>query len=172
MSLNAREILDSITEYHQIPLRIGSHCESNTFYRIENLTSGDIELCAKQLAEQILDVVSPSIPDVMLNLPGNYTGLAHELAKTMSELVFQPIEAISLTTSNYPEVREKLRNKNIIFVNDIVTTARTCLAYHSKITMDDASILGWATLIDRTLGPGPVPVISVMKGEAVVLLQD
>jgi len=171
MSLNAKEILDSITERREIPVRIGSHCESNIYYRIEDLSGGDIELCAKQLAEQILDVVSPAVPDVMLNLPGGYTGLAQELAKSMSELAFQEIVAVSLTKNNYSEIKEKIKNKNVILVNDVITTARTCLAYHAQITMDNAGILGWATLIDRTFGPGPVPVISIMKGEAVVLLQ-
>lgn len=172
MSPNTKEILDSITEHHQIPLRIGSHCESNIYYRIENLSVGDIELCARQLAEQVLDVASPAIPDILINLPGSYTGLAQELGKAMSELAFQPVEVISLTKNNYLDTKKKFKDKNVILVNDVITTARTCLAYHTQITMDAAHVLGWATLIDRTFGPGPVPVISAMKGEAVMLLQD
>ena len=172
MPSDIKEILDSITEHHPIPIRIGSNCESNIYYRIENLSAGDIELCAKQLAEQVLDVASPAVPDILLNLPGSYTGLAGELGKVMSELIFQPIEVVSLTKNNYLKAKEKLKGKNVILVNDVITTARTCLAYHTQITMDEAHVLGWATLIDRTFGSGPVPVISVIKGEEVILLQD
>jgi pyrimidine operon attenuation protein/uracil phosphoribosyltransferase len=107
-----------------------------------------------------------------VSLHGSYTGLAQELGKKLSELVYQQLEVINLDPKNYPKNKEKLKDKNAILVNDVITTARTCLAYHSQITVDKARVLGWVTLVDRTFGPGPVPVISAIKGEPVRIMES
>jgi orotate phosphoribosyltransferase len=65
-----------------------------------------------------------------------------------------------------------LRDMNVVLVNDVITTARTCLEAHTKATMMGARVMCWAAIIDRTFGPGPVPVVAGITGEPVRLLEE
>ncbi len=170
--MSSSDIIKSITEYHHTPIRIGSRCESNTYYRVENLPESDVEICAEELSENILNIISPVTPDIIISLPGDYIGLASIIAKKLSDLTFQQVKHMKITPDDCFEKKDELKDKNIILVDDVITTATTCLAYHTQIFMGGASIVAWATLIDRTFGPGPVPIVSLAKGEEVRLLQD
>jgi len=55
-------------------------------------------------------------------------------------------------------------------LTDVITTARSSLEAHTKATLRGVPVLCWATLIDRTFGPGPVPVVSALTGAPVRLL--
>lgn len=167
-----RDIFQSITEYHSVPLRIGSRCEAHTYYRIEDLGSADIELCAEYIAGRVDRVCSPAMPDLLINLPGGYTGLADELAKALSTNGHDPIPVLQLEELYLSGGKNQLKDKNVILVNDVITTARSCLEAHTKATMFGATILCWTALVDRTFGPGPVSVIAAFTGEPVMLLED
>ena len=65
---------------------------------------------------------------------------------------------------------EKYKGCNTVLVTDVITTARSSLEAHTKATLRGIPVLAWATLIDRTFGPGPVPVVSAFTGAPVRLL--
>ena len=172
MENDIRDIFNRITERFDVPVRIGSRCETNTYYRIEDLSSKDIELCAEFLAERIENVCSPNLPEILITLPGSYTGLTEELAKRLSvessPLPMIDLEDVHLENGNAGIVK----NKRIMLINDVITTARSCLEAHTKVTIAHASVLCWVALVDRTFGPGPVPVISAFTGDPVLLLEE
>ena len=171
MQKDIKEIFERITEHHSIPLRIGSRCESHTYYRIEDLGSDDIEQCADYIAERIYKVCQEQSPDLLISLPGSYTGIGLELAKALST-TGENLPLIQLEKLNINLKKTELKGKKVILVNDVITTARSCLEAHTKVTMGGASILSWVALIDRTFGPGPVPVIAAFTGEPVILLEE
>ena len=35
-----------------------------------------------------------------------------------------------------------------------------------------STVLCWASLVDRTFGPGPVPVVAAFTGEPVTMLEE
>ena len=166
-----REIFERITERYSVPIRVGSRCEANVFYRVDRLTPDDLEICGHYLAERLLKVLEPNVPQKLVNLPGGYTGLADLLAKHLGELLAEEIEVIPFSKLD-PENGKSaaVRGANVILVNDVITTARSCLEAHTKTTMIGSTVLCWVALIDRTFGPGPVPVVTAFTGEPVRLL--
>jgi len=63
-----------------------------------------------------------------------------------------------------------LRNKTAILISDVITTAKSSLEAHSQATLRGIKIAAWIALIDRTFGPGPVPVIAAYTGAPVSVL--
>lgn len=170
MPTEAKQIFDKITETYQVPIKIGSRCISRVFYRVEYLTEKDISTLAQLIAERIEKVCSPQEADYLISLPGNFTSLGNHLAVALSGRE-TPLEVIPFADiSNKQATREKVKNKNVILVNDVITTARSCLEAHSQTTLARASVLCWAALVDRTFGPGPVAVVAGLTGEPVTLV--
>jgi orotate phosphoribosyltransferase-like protein len=166
------EIFEKIADSYQEPLRLSSRCEANVYYRVEDLSESDIELCAEYLADRILKVCYPELPEILINLHGNFTGLADKLAQTLAPFG-ESLEVISLEKVEAGNgVRNLLKGRPVVLVNDVITTARSCLEAHSRTTMMGASVLCWTALIDRTFGPGPVPVVAAFTGKPVTLLDD
>ena len=79
-----RVIMDAITERYDLPIRVGSRCEAQVFYRVEDLSSDDVEECARYIAERVVKVCAPNLPQILLNLPGSYTGLAEALSRELA----------------------------------------------------------------------------------------
>lgn len=167
------KILERITEVYETPVPIGGRCESNVYYRVEDLTDSDLNACAEYVAHRLKEVLAPQTPHVFLKLPGGYTYFAERLCAMYAE--FNP-KLGEIPLEQYLESKlsnghaEKYRGKNAILVTDVITTARSSLEAHTKATLRGIRILGWATLIDRTFGPGPVPVISTFTGAPVRVL--
>jgi orotate phosphoribosyltransferase len=165
-----REIIEGITEYYEHPIRVGSRCEANVFYRIEDLSEEDLEVIAEVIAERIVNVCSPYMPQALISMPGSYAGLARVLSRRLGD---EPLEVVNVEQLTAGKERANwLKGMNVVLVNDVITTARTCIEAHTKATMLGASILCWAAIIDRTFGPGPVPVVAGITGEPVRLLED
>ena len=163
-----RDIFEGVTERYMVPVRIGSRCEANVFYRVEDLSSKDVETCARYIADRIVNVCSPQLPQVIINLPGSFTGLAQTLATELAP-PGETLEVIQLDDlTNSPR---SLKGSQVLLVNEVITTARSCLEAHTRVTMLGATIPCWAALIDRTFGPGPVPVVASFTGEPVTLIE-
>ena len=167
-----REIFEKITERYENPIPIGTRCESNIFYRVEDLTDDDLNLCAMAVGARIHDVTSPTRPELFLKLPGGYTFFGERLAAIYSEywakreIPFEQMVDQTLVSSMW----EKYKGKHAVLITDVITTARSSLELHTKATLKGIRVMCWATLIDRTLGPGPVPVVSSLTGEPVRVL--
>lgn len=167
------EIFEKVTETYEVPVPIGGRCESNVYYRVEYLTDSDLYLCAEYVANRIHNLLSPQAPNVFLKLPGGYTFFAERLSAVYSELFPETGE---VPVEQYLESKlsnghgEKYRGKNAILVTDVITTARSSLEAHTKATLRGIPVMCWATLIDRTFGPGPVPVVSAFTGAPVRVL--
>lgn len=167
------EIFASITETFEDPVSIGSRCESNTYYRTEDLSDKQLEKCAEYVAERIQNSIYPQDPAVFLKLPGGYSFFAERLCAMYSEITSTNAE---VPVEQYLESKlsngqgERYCGKPAILVTDVITTARSSLEAHTKATLRGISVLCWATLIDRTFGPGPVSVISAFTGEPVRVL--
>lgn len=169
-----REIFERITEHHSMPLRIGSRCESNVYYCVEDLRWDDLEQCAEYITDRIDNVCSPSRPTYLIDLHGGVTGLAAILAEKMNA------DGGSVKVVRYEDLEEGsqeetadlnfLKGQDIVLVNEVITTARSCLEAHSRITLMGGTVLAWAALIDRTFGPGPVPVVAAFTGAPVRLI--
>lgn len=164
------EAFERITEQYDVPVPIGGRCESNTYYRVEYLSDRDLNNCAEYVAERLVDMLAPQKIHVFLKLPGGYTFFAERLAALYSEVNPSAGEVI---LEPYVEAKinnglgDKYRGKNAILVTDVITTARSSLEAHTKATLRGIHIACWATLIDRTFGPGPVPVVSAFTGASV-----
>lgn len=166
------DLFGRITERFDEPVPIGSRCESNVYYRVEDLTDDDLNLCAQYVAERIYNVASPNTLQLFLKLPGGYSFFAERLCAVYSELnrgQEVPLEQY-LESKIFNGYGEKYRGKNCVLVTDVITTARSSLDAHTKATLRGIPVLCWATLIDRTFGPGPVPVVSAFTGAPVRLL--
>lgn len=167
------DIFRRITEQFDEPVRIGGRCESNTYYQTEDLTDEDLDACAEYVAHRIENVISPQEPALFLKLPGGYSFFAERLSAYYSEIIMGGIE---IPLEQYLESKmsngfgTKYKGANAIMVTDVITTARSSLEAHSKATLRGVPVLCWATLIDRTFGPGPVPVVSAYTGAPVRLL--
>jgi hypothetical protein len=167
------EIFAGITQDFENPVPIGSRCESNTYYRTEDLSERELEKCAEYVAERIYNVIHPQEPAVFLKLPGGYSFFAERLCAIYSELYGKGEE---IPVEQYLESKlsngqgERYFGKPAILVTDVITTARSSLEAHTKATLRGIPILCWATLIDRTFGPGPVSVISAFTGVPVRVL--
>lgn len=176
MSIDADDIstiFERVTETYDEPVAIGGRCESNTYYRVEDLTDSDLDSCAEYVAHRIRNVMAPATPSLFLKLPGGYSFFAERLCAIYAELYNRGEE---LPLEQYLERKlwnghgEKYRGKNAILVTDVITTARSSLEAHTKATLKGIQVQAWATLIDRTFGPGPVPVVSAFTGAPVRLL--
>lgn len=167
------EIFERVTEHYADPVPIGGRCESKVYYRVEDLTETDLNACAEYVAERIRNVVSPQYPQLFLKLPGGYTFFAERLCAVCSELL---PGGKDIPLEQYLESKlsnghaEKYKGYNTVLVTDVITTARSSLEAHTKATLRGIPVLCWATLIDRTFGPGPVPVVSSFTGAPVRLL--
>lgn len=165
------EIFERISERYEVPVPIGGRCESNIYYRTEYLSEEDLNTCAEYVAERLISL-APQTPHVFLKLQGGFTFFAERLAAIYTELN-PSVEEVAVEP--YKEARlmnglgERYRGKNAILVTDVITTARSSLEAHTKSTIRGISVLCWATLIDRTFGPGPVPVVSAYTGAPVRL---
>ena len=164
------EIFDRITEVYDDPIAIGSRCQSNIFYRVEDLCSNDIAIIASWIAQRIRNVCHPIQPDLLVSLAGSNTELpfhlAIQLAPPNEELEVIPYQKVFAGNG----IRSKMKNSNIVLVNDVITTARSCLEAHSRTVLMGSTVLCWAALVDRTFGPGPVPVVAALGGRPVTLL--
>lgn len=164
------EIFERVTQRYDRPVPIGTRCESHTFYQTEDLTDEDLNACAEYVAYRIDNVISPARPSVFLKLPGGYSFFAERLSAVYTELI-TPGEEIPV--EQYLESKlsngfgTKYRGTSAVLVTDVITTARSSLEAHTKATLRGIPVLCWATLIDRTFGPGPVPVVSAFTGDAV-----
>ena len=164
------DIFERITETYENPVPIGARCESNVYYRTEYLTEADLNLCAEYVAHRIRNVISPNTPELFLKLPGGYSFFAERLCAMYTELYPRAGE---IPLEQYVESKisnglgEKYRGKSAILVTDVITTARSSLEAHTKATLRGIKVLCWATLIDRTFGPGPVSVVSAFTGAPV-----
>lgn len=171
MENRIREIFANITEYYDVPLRLSSRCEASVYYRVEDLSVDDIEYCAKYLGDRVVKVCQPTIPEILVSLRGNFTGLAATLSRELAP----PGETLEVITLEQVEAGNgagsKLRNRPVMLVNDVITTARSCLEAHTKTTLLGGQVLCWAALIDRTFGPGPVPVVAAFTGAPINLLE-
>ncbi len=167
------EIFETITERYEMPVPIGGRCESHVYYRVEYLSEAHLNTCAEYVAQRIRNILSPQVPHVFLKLPGGYTFFAERLSTMYSELF---PKAGEIPVEQYLESKlsnghgEKYKGKNAILVTDVITTARSSLEAHTKATLRGIPVLAWATLIDRTFGPGPVPVVSAFTGAPVRVL--
>ena len=166
------EIFEHITESFQEPVPIGGRCESTVYYRVEDLTEDHLNACAEYVARRIRNVVAPQKPELFLKLPGGYTFFAERLCAVYAEL----FGGKEIPLEQYLESKlsnghgEKYKGYHTILVTDVITTARSSLEAHTKATLRGIPVLCWATLIDRTFGPGPVPVVSGFTGAPVRLL--
>lgn len=167
-----RELIESITERYDMPIRVGSRCEADTFYRVDDIPKNELEAIAEYIAERILKVCYPHVPDYFIQLEGNYTGIAEIIAEKIST-TDKNVEVITYDQM-YPgsDFSAKLRSSKVILTSDVITTARSAVEAHTKATMMGASVLCWASIIDRTFGPGPVPVVASFTGEPVTLLRE
>ncbi len=170
-------IFKKIAEHYDTPIRIGSQCEANVFYRIEDLTVGDLNDITSYLCERTSEVCEPDCPDLVVHLPSCVTDLPNLIASNIVGDA-KPLEIINseriasaggLTQST---LSQRIKGAKVIIVNDVITTARSCLELHTRLTIQGATVLGWVALIDRTFGPGPVPVIAAHTGEPVRLLES
>ncbi|MBX7145620.1 MAG: hypothetical protein K1X79_14305 [Oligoflexia bacterium] len=165
------EIFERISETYEQPVPIGGRCESTVYYRVEALSESDLDQCAEYVAYRIKNVVAPQSPQLFLKLPGGYSFFAERLAAFYSELVGKEIPLEQYLESKISNgLGTKYRGHNAILVTDVITTARSSLEAHTKATLRGIPVLCWATLIDRTFGPGPVPVVSAYTGAPVRLL--
>lgn len=167
------ELFQPVTEVYQDPVPIGGRCESNVYYRVEDLNEEELNLCAEYVARRIRNVGAPQEPELFLKLPGGYTFFAERLCAVYSEMYARGRE---IPLEQYLESKlsnghgEKYKGKNAVLVTDVITTARSSLEAHTKATLRGIQVLCWATLIDRTFGPGPVPVVSALTGAPVRML--
>lgn len=165
------EIFERISEQFEQPVPIGGRCESRIYYRVEALSEEELDACAEYVAYRIKNVVAPSTPQLFLKLPGGYSFFAERLAAFYSELVGKEIPLEQYLESKISNgFGSKYKGHNAILVTDVITTARSSLEAHTKATLRGIPVLCWATLIDRTFGPGPVPVVSAHTGAPVRLL--
>jgi len=167
------DIFANITEEYEEPVPIGGRCESRIFYRVEDLSDADLNTCAEYVADRIKNVVAPGKPQLFLKLPGGYSFFAERLCAVYSELYNAGKE---IPLEQYLESKlsnghgEKYKGYQTILVTDVITTARSSLEAHTRATLRGIPVLCWATLIDRTFGPGPVPVVSAFTGASVRVL--
>ena len=168
-----QEIFARITEEYENPVPIGGRCESHIFYRASALSDHELDLCANFVADRILKVIHPLFPQVLLKLPGGFTFFAERLSAVLSE---ESRDGKEIPLEQYFESKfsngyaEKFKNRHAILVTDVITTARSSLEAHTRATLKGVKVLCWAALIDRTFGPGPVPVVSSFVGAPVRLL--
>lgn len=162
-----KNIFEKVTERFESPIKLSRNCEANTFYRVEDLTDDDVSDCGEFLATRVLDTGNP---DILLEMPGSALNLANVLAEYLRQEYLLP-KVISLDEFNsLSSPSSVVKGKNVIIINDVITTGRSCLEAHSKLSLNGANVLCWVALVDRTFGPGPVPVVATLTGDPVRLL--
>ena len=169
------EIFAKIAEKFNEPIPIGGRCESSVYYRTEELTEEDLNMCAEYVVDRILKVTAPQYPTVFLKLPGGYSFFAERLYSIYKEWAphFEDLSFEHYTEKDISNgLGDRFRGKNTVLVTDVITTAKSSLEAHTKATLRGIPIQCWATLIDRTFGPGPVPVISAFTGAPVRVLTN
>ncbi len=167
-----QELFEKITERFEVPVKLSRNCESTTFYRVEYLSEQDVAYCANYLAGRLLDCTSPLEPEILLEMPGSTSNLAQAIATSLTENHLPEPMILSLEEFNKGNGKaSQVKGKNAVIINDVITTGRSCLEAHSKLSLSGAHILAWAALIDRTFGPGPVPVVASLTGDPVNLLE-
>ena len=165
-----RDLFEKVTEHFEVPIKLSKNCEANTFYRVEYLSGEDIAYCSKYLAGRIIESGSPLEPEILLEMPGSSTNLAEALTSALTEEMITP-KVVTLEEFNTGNGKaSQVKGKNVVIVNDVITTGRSCLEAHSKLVLNGANVICWVALIDRTFGPGPVPVVATLTGEPVRLL--
>lgn len=165
-----REIFSNITETYVEPIKLGSNCESNIYYRVEDLRVKDLALCASYLKERILDNCASTRPEILVSMKTNFTELADKLAEELA-LDGKALEVVDLEKVEQGNgVRNVLRGKSVVLINDVITTGKTCLEAHNNTTLMGGIVHCWAALIDRTFGPGPVPVAACFTGSPITLV--
>ena len=172
MEQEIKELIDSVTEHYDVPVRVGSRCEASTFYRVEDLAKKELEVIAASLAARILPVCHPHYPAYFLPFAGTYTGIAEIIAEKISppDHLMEVISYEDLYGD--PTIGEKLRSNKVALISDVITTARSAVEAHTKATIIGGSVLCWVSIIDRTFGPGPVPVVTSFTGDPVTLLRE
>ena len=172
MEQRIKQIFEGITEHFSIPMRLSSRCETEVYYHVENLSQEDLQLCAAYIGERVRNVCHPNMPTILISLSGSYTDLAETLSIELGQSD-KPLEIVALQDLDAGNgVVSRLKHSRSVLVNDVITTARSCLKAHTRITMLGSTVLCWAALIDRTFGPGPVPVVAAYTGAAVRLLEE
>jgi len=172
MEREIKQIFERISERFEIALRLSNHCETSVYYHVENLSGEELQLCASYIAERVRNVCHPLLPTILVSLSGSYTELPLMLSQELAE-GGEPLEVMTLNQLDAGNGHlSRLKNSRTVLVNDVITTARSCLKTHSRITMLGSTVLCWAALVDRTFGPGPVPVVAAFTGEPVTLLQQ
>ena len=162
------EIFAKITEEYEQPVPIGGRCESSIYYRTEDLTEEDLNSCAEYVAYRIKNVVAPSKPKLFLKLPGGYSFFAERLCAVYAEVIGDEVPLEQYLESKISNGHgTKYHGYNTVLVTDVITTARSTLEAHTKATLRGIPVLCWATLVDRTFGPGPVSVVSAFTGAPV-----
>lgn len=165
------DIFQRIEERFEQPVPIGGRCESTVYYRVEALTEEELDICAEYVAYRIKNVIAPQKPQLFLKLPGGFSFFAERLSAFYSELLGREIPLEQYLESKISNGHgTKYKGYNTILITDVITTARSSLEAHTKATLRGIPVLCWATLIDRTFGPGPVPVVSAHTGVPVRLL--
>ncbi|MCB9030669.1 MAG: hypothetical protein H6619_06415 [Deltaproteobacteria bacterium] len=170
---DVNEIFARITEEFDETVRIGSRCESHVYYRVEDLSEDELNTCARYVADRILEVCAPVFPELILKLPGGYSFFAERLSAVFSELnpAGKEVQLEQYLESKFSNgYGDRFRSVPTILVTDVITTARSSLEAHTKATLKGINIMCWAALIDRTFGPGPVPVTSAFTGAPVRVL--
>lgn len=168
-------IFSKISEEFNEPIPIGGRCESTVYYRTEELTEEDLNKCAEYVVDRIMKVTSTQLPSVFLKLPGGYSFFAERLCAIYNEWVPNTDE---VDFEHYSDadisngLGDRFKGRNTILVTDVITTAKSSLEAHTKATLRGIPILCWATLIDRTFGPGPVPVVAAYTGSPVRVLTN
>ncbi len=168
-------IFSRITEKFDDSIPIGGRCESSVYYHTSDLSEEDLDCCAEYAVDRIRKVLNTQNADVFLKLPSEHSFFAERLYQIYREylpnpdaLIFDTYSPTAITNG----MGEKYRGRNTILINDVITTARSTLEAHSKATLRGIPVLCWATLIDRTFGPGPVPVVSAFTGAPVRVLTN
>ena len=116
------------------------------------------------------DAFGSEIPDCLIAVKPESEDLAIQIAKMLYPEMPLDVYTYDSIKEN-AQVRAELRGRRAALINNVITTGRTCLEVHSIASMI-CNVVCWATIIDRTFGPGPVPVIASHTGEPVVLMEQ
>lgn len=91
-------IIEKITEHYASPIRVGSRCEANVFYRVEYLSQDDVEIVSSYITDRIEKVCAPTVPELIISLP-SFTSLAKTLARQLSPTA-EPLEVVNAEQLN------------------------------------------------------------------------
>jgi len=165
------QIIQGVTENYDVPVPIGGRCESYVYYRLENLQEDEIAMCAKYVLQRLENALEINDIGLFLKLKGAITSFAECLYALFCEIYnLEPkfeLYSENLLLNGKADI---LRNKTAILISDVITTAKSSLEAHSQATLRGIKIAAWIALIDRTFGPGPVPVIAAYTGAPVSVL--